>query len=366
MVTPSYHPIVGGAESVVRNLSTSLNRIGVTTDVMTFNMDHKWYPRWQGKTEKIDDVNILKIPGLNWFPATHSDRFTQRINLIPGKFRNCFKNYDIVHFHVGDLSFPLFSLGSRTPKLAHFHGPIEFCIRDFVSRLIIKNMAHLYIAISQPMIKELITIGLPRNIIRYLPNSVDTCLFHPSKDKEENLVLFVARITFGKGLHVLLESLKDIKTRISLVIIGPPDYDYAYFQEMQKRIYFENKKGFHTVTYIGEQKEDSIAKWCQKASILVLPSFKEASSIASLEALSCATPVIATNVGGIPEIVRNGENGILIPPNNVTQLVHAIQFLLDNKDKRVSLGLRGRQLVEQNFSYSVTVKRLVRIYEELC
>ena len=76
--------------------------------------------------------------------------------------------------------------------------------------------------------------------------------------------------------------------------------------------------------------------------------------------------MIATNVGGLPEIVRNGENGIVIPPNNVSRLVYAIQYLLDNKDVRVRFGLRGRQLVEQNFSHGAVVKRLVNIYEELC
>ena len=96
MVTPSYHPIKGGAESVIRTLTLNLNKIGIETDVMTFNMDCKWNPRWQGKTERMDNINILKVPGLNWFPVAHSDLFTQRVNLIPGRFRNYFKNYDIV------------------------------------------------------------------------------------------------------------------------------------------------------------------------------------------------------------------------------------------------------------------------------
>jgi glycosyltransferase involved in cell wall biosynthesis len=333
---------------------------------MTFNMDKKWSPLWQGKIEKKDNMTILKIPGFNWFPATHSERFTQRINLIPGRFRNLYKNYDIIHFHVGDLSFPVFSFGIKTPTLAHFHGPIKLRRSDFVSRLIIKKMACLYIGVSQTMIEDLLKIGLPQNVIRLVHNSVDTSLFHPSGGKKENLVLFVARITYEKGLHILLESLKHIKTKISLIIIGPVDYDHTYFRRIQEQIDLENKKGFHSITYLGEQNEVSIVKWCQKASILVLPSLKEASSLVSLEALSCATPVIATNVGGIPEIVSNGGTGILISKNNVPQLVCALKSLLENKEKRVSLGLQGRRHVEQNFSLIKATKKLAKIYEELC
>ncbi|MEA2066094.1 MAG: hypothetical protein U9O65_03200, partial [Thermotogota bacterium] len=122
MVTPSYYPIKGGAEAVIRNLSIKLNKIGVQTDIMTFNMNRKWNPSWQAKTEKIDDINVFKIPALNWFPMVHSDRITLGINLIPGRFRKYLKNYDVIHFHCAELTFPLFSYTVKKPKIVHLHG----------------------------------------------------------------------------------------------------------------------------------------------------------------------------------------------------------------------------------------------------
>ena len=364
MVTPSYYPIKGGAESVIRNLSIGLNQAGVTTDIMTFNMERKWKPHWQGKMEKIDDSAVLKIPALNYFPFTHSDRITNGINLIPGRFRNHLKKYDIIHFHIGDLTFPLFSYKARTTTIAQFHGPLNSFKRHFLSRLLIRNMADGYIAISRVMERELVELGVAHSSIGYLPNAVNTNVFYPNGTKEEALVLFVGRITFNKGLHVLLQSLKYIKTRTNLVIVGPPDYDLAYFQSIQEQIARENEKGIHVIKYVGAQEESSIARWCQKASILVLPSFREASSMVSLEALSSATPVIATDIGGLREIVLNGKNGIIVPPNNVPKLASSIQYLLDNEGIRTNFGSYGREFVLQHFSYEAAVRKLLKIYEQ--
>jgi glycosyltransferase involved in cell wall biosynthesis len=365
MATPSYYPIKGGAETLIRNYSIRLNHAGIDTDIMTFNMDRKWNPRWQEKTERIDGINVHKIPALNWFPFTHSDRMTQGINLIPGRFRKNLKKYDIIHFHVGDLTFPLFSIIDRKPKVAHFHGPLTFYTRYFLSRLILKNIADLYIAISHKMVGELNALGVQPNKIRYLPNAVDTNIFNPSGNKDEHLLLFVGRITRGKGLHILLESLQHIKTKTNLVIIGPPDWDTEYFKEIINRIDHENRYGLHTIAYLGEQEEASIAKWCQKASIFVLPSFREAFGVAILEALSCKTPVVATNIPGIREAVVHRENGILVSINNPLELASSIQYLLDNEQVRANFGKKGREIVMEHFSYNIVVKKLCEIYKEL-
>lgn len=112
MVTPGYYPIKGGTETVVRNLAIMLNKNNVHTDVMTFNLNRKWSPKWKGKVEIIDGITIFRVPALNWLPITHSPRINLGVNLISGRFTNLFKPYDVVHFHE-DFSFPLFSLKKR-------------------------------------------------------------------------------------------------------------------------------------------------------------------------------------------------------------------------------------------------------------
>ena len=366
MVTPSYYPIKGGAEAVIRTLSIRLNKIGVHTDIMTFNMNRKWNPSWQGRTEKIDGINVFKIPALNWLPMVHSDRITLGINLIPGRFRKYLKNYDIIHFHGAELTFPFFSYAVKKPKILHLHGfSTDFYKKYFLSLLIFKHVADVYISLSQRMTKELIELGIPQNKIRYLPNAVDTEIFHPCGEKKDNLVLFIGRITFNKGLHVLLKSLTYVKKRTHLVIIGPSDWDVKYFLKILKQIEAENRRGLHKITYLGAQNKTNVVKWLRKASMLVLPSFREAFAVTNLEALACETPVIATNVGGIPEIIQSGKNGILVPPNNALKLAKAIQYLLDNKDARTKFGREGRKLILKRFSSETVVNKLCEIYKEM-
>jgi glycosyltransferase involved in cell wall biosynthesis len=367
MVTPSYFPIKGGAETVIRTMARGLNRIDVKTDIMTFNMEHKWVPHYWGRTETTGDprITVIRIPGFNWLPIAHSIAITQGINLIPWNFRRILENYDIIHFHSGDLTLPFFSIGVRKPKLIQFHGPLSSYKETLVSKTIIRKTADGYIAISRTMEEELRKLGIPNSRINYLPNAIDTELFQPLGEKTENLVIYVGRVTRDKGLHVLLSSLKMIKNNIHLAIIGPADYDTDYFAGLKKLISKENERGVHRITCIGEQEEEEVADWCQRASLLVLPSFREASSVVSLEALSCKTPVVATNVGGVPEIVRDGETGLLVPPRNDAALARSIEYLLGNKELRSRFGEKGRKLVLEKFSSQVSVKRLLEIYKSV-
>jgi glycosyltransferase involved in cell wall biosynthesis len=365
MVASSYDPVIGGAETVIRNLATELNRNGIQTDIMTFNMNKKWKPRWQGKEQRDDGIKIIRIPALNWFPTAHSNRITFGVNLIPGRFTKHLKNYDVLHFHGEDLTLPLFSYNVKKPKIFHSHGfSLDFC-KNFVGRLILKNIADLYISISRRMTNEYAQLGIPSNKIRYLPNAVDVKLFRSSKEKDNDLILFIGRVNFNKGLHVLLDSLHHVTRPVHLVIIGPCSWDVAYFKRMQQRIIDENIKGMHKITYVGAQEKASVATWLRRATIYVSPSFVEAFASSIMEALSSGTAVIATDVGGVSEVITHGKNGILVPPNSPIKLAESIQYLLDNEDVRVRLARRGRRDVVWRFCQEVVVKRLVEIYEEI-
>jgi len=228
-----------------------------------------------------------------------------------------------------------------------------------------KNVADLYISISSRVEKNLMELGISKEKIKYLPNGVNTKLFNPQGEKEDNLILFAGRITWGKGLHVLLKCLHYLKRSVRLVIAGSADWSLGYHQGMLTRIEKENQMGKHKIEYIGALDQQSIIEWYQKASIVVLPSFMEAFPVVILEALSCETPVIATPVGGVPEVIRSGKNGILVPVNNPEKLAEAIQYLLDNEDVRVRLGLEGRKLIKRNFSLDVIAKKLCNIYTNI-
>jgi len=365
MVPPSFYPIRGGAETVVRNLSVELNRIRVHTDVMTFNMDRKYAPKWKGEIEKIDGVIVFKIPALKWLPIEPSPRINLRINLVPGRFTNLLNEYDVIHFHEVDFSFPLFSFFVKKPKILHLHGiSVDYFKRYHLSRIIFKRVVDYYIAITKQMARDLTELGITTNRIIYLPNSINVNSFHPEGVKEDNLLLYVGRIVPVKGLHVLLESLRCLRQSTRLLIVGPIG-DFKYYEDIIQQIERENRKGKHKITYLGTVPQPELMETYQKSSIFILPSFWEAFPVTILEALSCETPVITTPVGGNPKVIRNFENGILVPVNDPFKLAEAINYLLDNKDRRLEMGRKGRELVTKNFSVEVIAKRLRKIYQEM-
>ncbi|NWF86636.1 glycosyltransferase family 4 protein [Candidatus Bathyarchaeota archaeon] len=370
MVTPFYYPIVGGTESFIENISIKLNEKGILTDIMTFNIDQTWKP-WsinqirKSKIEKINAVDVIKIPALTLLPT----RILFRTNFIPSRFLDKFEDYDIIHFHNDiDLSFPLFSYSVDKPKIFHCH-----CLgitynsykKNPLHKRILKKMADVYIVQSISILKLLVDLDIPETKIRVVPNAIDTERFRPSEEtKIENLLLFVGRLDPKKGLCVLLKALNYIKTKVQLVIIGPPSRPWFY-KKILALIKETNKGTMHKVIYLGAHKPEEILKWYQKASIFVCPSLSESFPVVNLEALSMATPVVATNVGATEEVIKNYENGILVSPNDAVKLAEGIQFLLDNEKIRRKFGQYGRKWVVENFSCDAVVERLCKIYDRM-
>jgi glycosyltransferase involved in cell wall biosynthesis len=260
----------------------------------------------------------------------------------------------------------LFARLVRKPKIIHCHGlDTQSLKRYYLNKILMTHLADLYISISRQMTEDLLELGINSNKIAYLPNGVDTNLFAPRGQKEDNLLLFVGRITHGKGLHVLVKSLRHLEKSVCLAIIGPASWDQKYYLDVLELMKKENQKGKHEIIYLGAKDQADIIKWYQKASLFVQPSFGEGFPVTTLEALSCETPAVATPVGGIPEVVKDYENGILIPRNDPVALARAIRYLLENKEVRTKFGREGRKRIIQHYSLEASVKRLCGIYKQL-
>jgi len=99
--------------------------------------------------------------------------------------------------------------------------------------------------------------------------------------------------------------------------------------------------------------------------IFVLPSLSEALSNALMEAMACGCAVVASNVGGNPELVRDGETGLLFNPGDASTLAAALQILIENESLRGRLAARGTELVRENFSIHSSAQRMSEIYTDL-
>jgi glycosyltransferase involved in cell wall biosynthesis len=109
----------------------------------------------------------------------------------------------------------------------------------------------------------------------------------------------------------------------------------------------------------------TVAHEYSKALVTVLPSRFELLSLTALESMACGTPVIATDVGGLREIIEDGKNGFLIPPNDSKSLKEKITYFLDNPNEAEKMGRYARQKVLENFTWDKVAERCLKIYKKL-
>ncbi|MBW2310378.1 MAG: glycosyltransferase family 4 protein [Deltaproteobacteria bacterium] len=118
-----------------------------------------------------------------------------------------------------------------------------------------------------------------------------------------------------------------------------------------------------SVNFLGQKT--NIYKILSQMDLFVLPSLREGLGIAAIEAMSCGLPVVASNVGGLPEVVKDGHTGYLVPPKDSVALGNAISQLLENPKQMVKMGQMGRLRFEEIFSSSKMIKNLENLYEYL-
>jgi glycosyltransferase involved in cell wall biosynthesis len=370
MITPFYYPVIGGTESQIENLSLKLNGMRISADIVTFNFDRSMKPIPFPQVEKINGLKVTKVATLNYLPTIlHHNKINFMINFIPRKLNCILNEYDVLHFHNEvDLTLPAFSYRIRRPKVFHLRClSVTYPIfrRNFVCRYLLKKIADIYIAQSKYVFRLLSNLGIDKKKIEVIPNAIDVSLFEPKGQKAKNRLLYVGRIEKYKGLHVLLKALKLVHIPVELLIIGPMSKESSYKQKIMSLIAELREKTSHKVDYLGPKKFCELLSYYQSASIVVIPSLNESFGNVILESLACETPVIASSVGGIPEIVRNYENGILVPPNNYIKLAEAIQHLLKDEKLRQRLGKQGRNIVVDNFSIDVIAHKILYVYDRL-
>jgi glycosyltransferase involved in cell wall biosynthesis len=167
----------------------------------------------------------------------------------------------------------------------------------------------------------------------------------------------VAHLSPEKGLYYLVEAaalIPDVHSRMRFVLVGDGECREALESQVRDR-------GLDACfQFAGFQNRP--ASYLSTFDIFVLPSLSEGLSSAILTAMAASLPVIATNVGGIPELICDGENGLLVPPGDPISLAEAIQTLADDPGECWRMGQEGRARMEERF----TIERKILETEALC
>ncbi|HET6837372.1 MAG TPA: glycosyltransferase, partial [Gemmatimonadales bacterium] len=205
-------------------------------------------------------------------------------------------------------------------------------------------------------------------MLRYsvVPNGVDLKLFHPTdgtrpKAKGRKLrCLAVARLVERKGLGQLLCAFALLERgRFELEIVGEGP-DEQLLRTLATRLGLSAE-----VHFTGALDRAGVAQRYREADLFTLPSSAEAFGNVFAEALASGLPIIGSTVGGIPELVEHGVNGLLINPGNPAALAQAISYLAEDPELRQKMALRNRAKAEATLEWSQVTKRYLSIYEAL-
>lgn len=183
----------------------------------------------------------------------------------------------------------------------------------------------------------------------------------------ELVLLSVGRLEHNKGFHVLaaaLGALRDHSPTIAegkwkWVILGEGPYRRSLESAIRKAGISK-----HTCR-VGRVNEHDLHAWYEAADLFVHPSLYEGSSLVTLEAMSHRRVVVATTAGGLPDKVRPGVNGWLVPPGEPSALAAAVSGALGQRDRFPQMGDASRQIVEKEFSWSAAIAALLRLYDDL-
>jgi len=233
--------------------------------------------------------------------------------------------------------------------------------------------AEAVIAISRQIEQALIAGGVSVHNVRTLYSGIDLSKRQSTHDIQavrqmiglpNGAVILgtVANLFPRKGYEVMLRALPAIVLAVPLVhyvIVGSDDHDYA---DRLKRLAHELKIA-DRVHIVGFQ--DPVLPFLAALDLYVHPALMEGFGIAVVEAMAIGKAVVATTTGGLPEVVAQGETGLLVPPGDPESLAQAVVSLLQDRARREQMGLRGKVRAQERFSLDASVAKVEQLYSEV-
>jgi glycosyltransferase involved in cell wall biosynthesis len=329
-------------------------------------------PEFPGRMPEIPGVKIHRYPLLKIRFGDIYFAWTTKKGLLP-----LVEQSDIVlNQTLGTIGLSAIKAAKKldTPLISYVHT-IEWelaaraikygkFITETIIRMIAKNAYNKcdILVTSSAEMRDLLTLNGIKTRKEIVPLGVNPELFRPPQSKKEAkqkigiqpdtlVVGFVGRIAREKDLGTLLKAFRRIqhKHNAKLLIVGTG---------------IEDKK-FKNPRIILAGQTDNVVPYLQAMDVFVLPSLMETSSLATMEAMSCGLPVIATPVGSIKEYVEDGVNGFFFPRKNIDVLAEKLHALLKSEAVRQAIGNEARETMTKRGSWNKTAQSIITIIREL-
>ncbi len=333
--------------------------------------------------EEMDDVKVRRYyPSLPKGPEDREGRALEVLSLNVNLLSDPI-DADLVHTHTWYTGFAgLLAKELYGPKLVatvHSLEPMRpwkeeqlgggYRLSSWIEETELRRCDSV-IAVSRDMATDLRKhYKIPAKRIHIIPNGVDASAFQRREDPAvlERLgvrtpyILFLGRLSRQKGVFDLLKAFKSLRSKVNLVLVTGPADTESLVEELSQAL-----RGVERVHWINKMltHNETVALY-SSCEAFVCPSRYEPFGIINLEAMACEKPVAATEVGGIVEVVEDGVTGILVPPEDPGSLAEAIDTLMEDPELRHEMGRRGRERVEERFTWTKVARRTVDMYREL-
>lgn len=352
-------------------------------------------PNTGEKTEYIlDGVYVEKF---NYFYPTKFQRLAGRSGMIDNvkegifvKFQfltfiffniynSCWKlrDMDIIHVQwpipngLGALFLKIFY---KIKYINTIHGEEVYLSKRYHTMPIIKllvNRSSKTITNSSGTYKACLDEGIKREKLGIIPFGVDTEFFKPiqvQKDLETFQILAVGYLIERKGFEYLIKAMKEVlikhnNVKLNIVGSGP-------LEGRLKNLIIKLKLENH-IQILNNVPDEKLLELYNSSDLFVLPSIvdsqgnTEGLGVVLLEAMACGLPVIGSDIGGIPDIIHDGETGILVSEKNSMDISKAIMKLIENEDLRDTIAFKGYKLSNEHFSWEKIANEYITIYNVL-
>ncbi len=274
------------------------------------------------------------------------------------------EKFDVIHAHtrVSQVLAGYLSKITKVPFVSTCHG----FFRRNLGRQLYPCWGERVIAISEAVKKHLmIDFYVPEEKVKLVYNGIDIDQFkilakRSDPDYKGRTVGIIARLSTVKGHRYLIEAMAEVIREFNdarLFIFGQGKIKYELIKQA------ESLKISEKVFFL--PSISNTAEVLQEIDIFVMPSVQEGLGLSILEALACGVPVVASNVGGIPSIIKHDVSGLLVEPGNPLALAGAIMRLMEDRSLSIRLGQKGRQEVEERFNLEKMAADVEKVYEEV-
>jgi len=230
-----------------------------------------------------------------------------------------------------------------------------------IEKYIISSCADIRLCVSRDILNIRRDIdGVPGLKLKVLPNSTYLPRLGPKKSSDRIVIGAIGRFIDAKDYPTLIHVasiLKKEKLSFIIYIIGDGPV-YSQIENMINDLELNDN-----VELPGSQS--NVDHWLEKMDIFVMSSVREGQPLALLEAMAYKLPVVATNVGGIPDTITDGVEGLLVPPGCQYSIAAALKKLILNTDMRVNMGLKSREKIKKQFSIEANCSKLINIYQSI-